>query len=244
MKLTVIGHWGGYPAAHGASSGYLLQHMGFNLLIDCGSAVLSNLQEYINIEDLSAVILSHYHYDHIADIGPLKYARLINSKLNKVKETLSIYGHAYDEKELNALNMEPYTRGISYKENEALNLGPFKITFCKTKHPVICYAMRISSEGKDIVYTGDGSYTEELVNFSRNAELLVCECNFYEGENYPSAGHMNSTDAGTAAREAGVKKLLLTHLPHYGDHDELVVSAKKEYKGEVELARVGWTFEI
>lgn len=42
MKVTVIGCWGGYPAAKEASSGYLLEHDGYKILMDCGSGVLSH----------------------------------------------------------------------------------------------------------------------------------------------------------------------------------------------------------
>ncbi len=69
MKVTVIGCCGGFPAANEATSGYLFQSGGYSLLVDCGSAVLSKLFAYVPAEELDAVILSHYHHDHIADIG-------------------------------------------------------------------------------------------------------------------------------------------------------------------------------
>lgn len=77
MKVTVIGYWGGFPAANEATSGYLFEHEGFRMLVDCGSGVLAKLQNYVSVEKLDAVVVSHYHHDHVADIGPLQYARLI-----------------------------------------------------------------------------------------------------------------------------------------------------------------------
>ncbi|MGG5833061.1 MBL fold metallo-hydrolase, partial [Bacillus pumilus] len=62
-------------------------------LVDCGSGVLSKLQQYIDIEELDAVLLSHYHHDHIADIGPLQYAKLVGYHLGKSSGPLPIYGH-------------------------------------------------------------------------------------------------------------------------------------------------------
>ena len=77
MKMTVVGFWGGFPEAGEATSGYLFEHDGFRLLVDCGSGVLAQLQKYITPSDIDAVVLSHYHHDHVADIGVLQYARLI-----------------------------------------------------------------------------------------------------------------------------------------------------------------------
>jgi ribonuclease BN (tRNA processing enzyme) len=103
--------------------------------------------------------------------------------------------------------------------------------------------MRITSGNKTIVYTADGSYSEDIVKFSRDADLLMCECNFYAEQSGSSAGHMNSTDAARTAKNADVKKLLLTHLPQYGDLNELLRDAEKTFKGEIELAGTGWTWE-
>ena len=74
MKLTVIGYWGGFPAAEGASSAYMIEKEGFTLLLDMGSGALMTLQKYKKASELDAVILSHYHADHIADIGVLQHA--------------------------------------------------------------------------------------------------------------------------------------------------------------------------
>lgn len=243
MKLIIVGFWGGYPGPGEATSAYLLQQDGYNLLIDCGSAAVSNIQKYINIEELNSVIISHYHHDHIADIGPLQYACLIKSKLGQSSRTLDIYGHPYDRNALERLTMEPYTKGIAYTGRNEICIGPFKVSFIKTKHPVICFGMKINSGDKEIVYTADGSYTEELVNFSKHADLLLCECNFYAGQDGSAPGHMNSTDAAIISKKAGVKKLLLTHLPHYGDHNELLLDAQSHFYGEVMLAKPGWTWE-
>lgn len=240
MKVTVIGNWGGFPEAGGATSGYLFQDKGYNLLIDCGSAVLSGLQQHIKIEQLNSVVISHYHFDHIADIGPLQYAVQIKTILNEMNHSLNIYGHSHDVNSFRMLTMVPYIYGVSYDEHDRLNLGPFTISFCRTIHPVACFAMRIESGNKSVVYTGDTSYFEGLSTFSKNADLLICECNFYANQDGSKAGHMNSIDAGRVARDGNVKKLLLTHLPHQGNPLNLVREAGSAYNGPIELAVPGW----
>ncbi|EKN70270.1 metallo-beta-lactamase family protein [Neobacillus bataviensis LMG 21833] len=236
MKLTVIGYWGGYPKQNGASSGYLLEHEGFQLLIDCGSGVLSKLQNIIQPEELNAVIISHYHPDHIADIGVLQHARLILGFLGKEFPTLPVYGHEFDQHEFAKLTYKNITKGVAYKPTNTLKVGPFQISFLKTFHPVPCYAMRIEADGKAIVYTADSAFIEEFIEFSRGADLLLCECNFYGHQNGKPAGHMNSLDAGRFAQKAAVKQLILTHLPQYGNLNDLLTEASGEYTGIIKLA--------
>ncbi|MCM3767379.1 MBL fold metallo-hydrolase [Neobacillus niacini] len=244
MKLTIIGLWGGYPKKNGASSGYLLEHDGFKLLIDCGSGVLSKMQEAVQPEELDAVIISHYHPDHIADIGVLQHARLIQGFLGKQCPNLPIYGHIFDDYEFGKLTYKQITKGIRYDPNQVLEVGPFKVSFIKTDHPVPCYAMRFEADGKVLVYTGDSSFKDEFIDFGKGADVLLCECNFYGNQNGKSAGHMNSFDAGRFAKNAAVNQLILTHLPHYGNLSDLVSEASQEFTGIIKLAEEFQTISI
>jgi ribonuclease BN (tRNA processing enzyme) len=87
-----------------------------------------------------------------------------------------------------------------------------------------------------LVYTADSSYKEEFIDFSKDADILLCECNFYGNQNGKSAGHMSSIETGRLASEAMVKKLVLTHLPHYGNLADLVGEASSEFTGIIKLA--------
>ncbi|MGG1688090.1 MBL fold metallo-hydrolase [Pseudalkalibacillus sp. NRS-1564] len=245
MKITVLGPWGGYPKAGEASAGYLIQSEGYNLLIDCGSGVLSQLQHHLSVEELDSVIISHYHPDHIADTGVLYHGRLIQSKIKSELPVLPIYGHPYDEAGFNSLDHKPYTEAREYREEDTLELGPFSIAFQKTKHPVICYAIRITDGEHSMVFTADSSYMKEFETFSAGADLLISECNLYSDMDGSQMGHMNSTDAAKIAKEADVSTLMLTHLPHFGDLSELEMDAKQHFDGEVMLASTGlvWNSE-
>lgn len=239
MKLTIVGFWGGYPKVNEASSGYLLEHEGFKLMIDFGSGVLAKLQNFVQPEELDALVLSHYHPDHIADIGVLQHARLIQGFLGKKSPQLPIYGHTQDKHEFAKLTYKNITKGIAYDPAIKLNIGPFTISFISAVHPVTCYAMRIEAGGKSLVYTADTSFKEEFIPFASGADLLLSECNFYGNQDGKGAGHMNSHDNGKLASEAGVKQLIMTHLPHYGEIDQLVTEASTEFNGPITLAREG-----
>src|ERR1700683_5214603 len=77
MRMTVLGGCGGWPAAGRACSGYLVEQDGVRVLIDPGYAVLPRLLEIIPAEDLDAVLVSHGHPDHCADLNPLLRARAL-----------------------------------------------------------------------------------------------------------------------------------------------------------------------
>lgn len=241
--MTVVGFWGGFPEVGEATSGYLFEHDGFRLLVDCGSGVLAQLQNYILPADLDAVLLSHYHHDHVADIGVLQYARLIASLIKGELPQLPIYGHTFDQAAFASLTHEPYTKGFAYNPEEELQIGPFSISFLKTVHPVPCFAMRIAAGGKTVVYTADSSYIEGFVPFTEKADVFICECNMYANQDGSKAGHMNSIEAGEIARDANVGELLLTHLPHTGNPSQLVEEAKQIFNGRVVLAHSGYVWE-
>ena len=216
MKLTALGVWGGYPTRDAGTTSYLLQsEEGFNLLLDAGSRAVTELEHELSPNDLDAIILSHYHEDHIADLGALRQYR----QLQTVKpQILPIYGHQENEYEFSKLSLENVSEGIAYDVENGTSVGPFDIQFLKTVHPVICYAMRIveRATGQVLIYTGDTGYFAELVDFSKDADILLADVYFFK-DKAKMPNHLSSVEAGEIATQANVKKLILTHLPQVGD---------------------------
>lgn len=238
MKITVVGFWGAYPEENEATSCYLLEKDGFKLLIDCGSGALNQLPKYVDPFDLDALILSHYHQDHIADVGVLQYQFLVQNGIRDQKKKLPIFGHTEDLESFDKLDHE-YTFSKAYDPAAKLRIGPFEIQFLKTIHPVVCYAMRITDGNHVITYTADSSFTEKFIEFSRDSDLLITDCNFYEGQDGSQAGHMNSTECGLLAKKANVETLILSHHPHFGDRSKLLEETSKHFPGNIELAYAG-----
>ncbi|MFV0559843.1 MAG: MBL fold metallo-hydrolase [Enterococcus sp.] len=246
MKLTVLGCLGAYPYNGQGTTGYLLQSGTFNLLLDAGSNTLVRLEEKIDPLDLDAVILSHYHHDHIADLGVLQYYwQLFPTK--EPKPLLPIYGHTEDEFHFNQLTMPEVTQGNPYFEAEELKLGPFLVTFMKTIHPVPCFAMRFVEEttGKVFVFTGDSGYLEGFKEFAKDADLFLADTYLFAG-NEKHKAHFTSKEAGELAKQAEVKKLVLTHLPQLGSLEQLQEEAQQAAGDTipVELAAVNKEFDI
>ena len=70
MRLTVIGGSGGYPGRGRPCSGYLVEQDGFGLLIDPGYGVATALSVG-SFPKFDAVLVSHGHPDHCADLNPI-----------------------------------------------------------------------------------------------------------------------------------------------------------------------------
>jgi ribonuclease BN (tRNA processing enzyme) len=244
MKITPIGIWGGYPKANSATSSFLIEHDGFHCLIDCGSGVLSSLQNYLPLEKLDAVVISHYHADHIADVGSLQFSRIINFYLGNQASPLPIYGHTEDQENFEKLSYKDQTVGIAISEDDVVQIGPFKVTFCRTVHPVYCLAMKFSVGGHSIVLTADTEWRDELVEFAQGADLLISEANLYEEHVGKAPGHMGGSEAGRLAQLAGARQLVLTHLPLHGNIEEIFDAAVQNYNGPLEIAKVGKVYVI
>ncbi|GBG96432.1 MBL fold metallo-hydrolase [Lactococcus termiticola] len=236
MKVTALGVWGGYPTRDAGTTSYLVQSEdGFNLLLDCGSRAVTELEHELSPNDLDAVILSHYHEDHIADLGALRQYR----QLQAVRPgLLPIYGHDKNVYEFNKLSLDGVSEGRAYDVDHGMSIGPFDIRFLETVHPVLNYAMRIEERttGKILVFTGDTGFFDGLADFAAEADLFLADVYFFK-DKAKMPNHLSSAEAGEIARQAGVKKLVLTHLPQVGDLDLLTQEAQ-ELAGQlpVELA--------
>ncbi|MHA8110034.1 MBL fold metallo-hydrolase [Lactobacillaceae bacterium Melli_B4] len=227
MKVKVLGFYGGYPANGDGTSSYLIQSGDFNLLLDCGSNALNELERQIDPLNLDAVILSHYHHDHTADVGVLQYYWQLHPDGRK-QPILPIYGNTEDPLNFGSLTWDNATVGKPYNELSDLQVGPFKITFMRTHHPVPAFAMRIvDQDGKVLVFTADTNYFDGLVPFAKDADLLITDTNFY-ADKTGIKWHMTSTESGLLAAKANVKQLLMSHLPQTGDQNQLIVEAKRE----------------
>ena len=246
MELTVLGCYGGYPANGIGTSSYLLTSGDYHLLLDCGSGALMALEKVLDPFQLDAVLLTHYHHDHTADVGVLQY--LWQLKAGKRREaTLPIYGHAADPLNFGSLTWPNSTTGVAYDPAKSLDLGPFQIDFLTTEHPVPAYAPRITerSTGHTLAFTADTREFAGLVPWAEGADCLLADTNFFADHEGP-AWHLTSTQSGNLAKAAHVNQLLLTHLPQVGDLDVLRHEATSAAGNDVlvDVVQAGKVYKI
>lgn len=243
MKLTILGNNGPFPSAGGACSGYLLRSGTANILIDCGNGTLANLQRFIGIGELDAIVLTHLHSDHISDLHVLKYAVQIKRKRGQFERPVRLYSPAEPEEEFRRLDVKEAFLLSSYSEDTVLNIGDARLTFARMKHPYPDYAVAAECDGKKFVFSGDTSWTEALISFAGGADLLMLDAGLLEKDYSDGAVHLTAAQCGTAARRSGAKKLLLTHFwPEY-DTNDLLNEARQNFDN-VEATQILKEYEI
>ena len=225
MLITVLGYYGGYPYKGHGTSGYLLQDEGKNILIDCGSGVLNELSNYIDPLQLDAVVLSHYHHDHTADLGVLQYNWQLDPA-NRKHEVLPIYGNTQDFVNFAQLTMDGVSQGIAYNDYQTSEIAGLQFEFLRTIHPVPAYAMRITKNDKSIVYTSDTAYFNGLVDFAKESDLLITDTNF-TADKTGKIWHMTTEQSGKLAKAANVNRLLISHLPQKIDVETMLKESQK-----------------
>ena len=241
MRITVLGACGAWPTPGQACSGFLVEYEGFQLIIDLGYATVPRLLEWTSAERIDAVLISHGHPDHCADLNPLLRARALGEDPPAPLPVHALPG-ALDA--VLALD-RPETLAGSYTLSEfdggaRFRVGPFEIHVRLLPHWVPNAGMRITAGGRTVTYTGDTGPSPDVIELARNADLLIADATFVEHVPRADAPFLTSArQAGEQATAAGAGNLLLSHLWPGTDADAARESAARRFSGGVQVAQTG-----
>ncbi len=105
-----------------------------------------------------------------------------------------------------------------------------------------------SRRGRRIAITGDTRPCAGTIEAARGADLLVHDSTFGDAEQVRAEETLHSTarEAARVAREAGVARLVLTHLSTRYDREfaTLAEQARQEYAGALDVAADGMVIEV
>jgi ribonuclease BN (tRNA processing enzyme) len=241
LELTVLGCAGSHTGVGRACSGYLVRSGDTHLLLDAGNGSTANLQRFIGFADLDAIVISHRHVDHCIDLVGGYYALKFGAPAGtrvpvygaaEVGEALAGFMRKDTEMELaDVYALETVAGG------DERRVGPLRVTFADATHLTPAISTRIEVAGRTLVYSGDTAGGPELVDIARGADLFLCEATWAgDMEDYPAGIHLTGRAAAHIAQEAGVGRLLLTHIIGSTDRDRVLAEAQEVFDGPVELA--------
>ncbi|MFJ8196354.1 MBL fold metallo-hydrolase [Streptomyces sp. NPDC096152] len=241
MHLTVLGGCGAWPVPGQPCSGYLVESEGFRLLVDPGYATFPALQEYATAEQIDAVLVTHGHPDHCADLNPLLRARALTDEPPAPLPVHSLPG-ALDA--VLALDRPGMLRDAftlrEFRGGDRFEIGPFRVDTRLLPHFVPNAGLRLTASGTSLAYTGDTGPSPELTALAREADLLLSEATYVDQVPRADAEFLLSArSAGEYAEAAGAARLLLTHLWPGTDPSAALGAAARAFTGPIDVARRG-----
>ena len=241
FDLRVLGCAGSHTGVGRVCSGYLVEAGDTRLLLDAGNGSTANLQRFLPVRDLDAIVISHRHVDHCIDLIGCFYNLRFDPDFTP---PIALYAAAEVHPTLTALlsgdspmSFDDLFDHTEVGHGDALSIGPAQLSFARSLHPVPTVSTRIEVEGASLVYSGDSAGGPDLVEIARGADLFLCEATWTgDPDAYPPDIHLTGAQAGAVAQEAGVGRLVLTHIAGGTDRDAVLREARDAFDGPVELA--------
>ncbi len=238
MELVVLGTGAAYPGPHQACSGYLIREGQAGLLLDCGNGIVSRLQEAGEMDNLTALVFSHLHADHLLDVFPLFYSRIYTrgksyprlpvylppgeaDRFARIAEVLRVEPHKLFERAFQATEYDPAA---------GLMVDGLHLSFLRNEHPIPTYAVRVENSRSSLFYSSDTGPHPGLVDLARGSYLALCEATLDEVDYSPEHPiHLTPRLAAEIASQAGVQKLLLTHMWPFYDRQAMLDQARRVF---------------
>lgn len=227
MKITVLGRRGPYPAACEACSGYLAECGKTLVQLDLGCGTLPRLTRLAAPEELSALVLTHWHFDHCSDVLPLIY-RLESYAAAHPGKTLDVYAPVDESSPVRQAVMNCAAMRLhDIAPGQQWRVGEITLEAFPARHPVPAVMLRLEGGGQTLCYTGDTNWQDNLVDYAKNADLLLADGLFTEKLWDERKPHLSAALCARLAKEAGVKRLMITHLNPALDEETLLQEARR-----------------
>ena len=220
MELTVLGCGDAFGNGGRNNTSFLLTDGDERILMDCGASTLIRLKhEKIDLESISTIVITHFHGDHF---GGIPFFLISSMFENPRKTPLAIVGpegvakRVYDLQEAMYAGTAAKTLDMDltyheFRQGESLVIGDKTIKAWAAEHspPSIPHCIRVEWKGKAVAFSGDTSWTDNLIPLADGSDIFICECNFL---NKVSFGHLGYSELLEKKTLFNAKQIWLTHM--------------------------------
>ncbi len=203
------------------------EEAGEYFLVDCGADAARELARAdLDPAQLQAIVLTHEHPDHVSG-----FALLIEKMwLLGRREPIPIYGppsairvartcfQSYATDRWEGLPEREYHEIEMASGAHVFATDAFRVTCAPVDHPVPTVGLRVeAASGAIAAYSADTAKAESVTDLARGASVLV-----HEATGHLPGVHASAEEAAETARESGVSRLVLVHIPPGCSDDDLV----------------------
>ena len=264
IEVVLLGTGSPLPDPHRAGPATLVRAGEAALLVDCGRGVLQRAAAIgVGANQLSALLLTHLHSDHITDLADIITSRWITTfapspllvigpprTQEVVDATLAVLGPdiGYRLGHHDDLTWAPPVEVVELTEGLAWEGGDVRVVAAPTDHRPVAPTLgfRVEHAGASVVLAGDTVPWDSLDQLTAGADALVHTVireDLVRALPVPRLldicdYHSSVEQAGATAARAGVGTLILTHyVPALvpGDEETWRAMAATEFAGRIEL---------
>ena len=270
-KVVLLGTKGGPRMEKGLSwsTCSVIEVEGHPYIVDCGLGVTRQFVEAgYSLSQVDNIFITHHHSDHNLEFGPLVHTLWTSG----TSDSVAVYGpegtqnlldgflksleidinvRIEDEKQrdlASIIKVSEISEGIVMEDERV------KVTALKVVHGLLenCFAFKFETKDKKVIFSGDTIYFPPLIEFSKDADLLVHEVMLERGINvlaerlkkvkpnlidHLMISHTTAEDAAKLAKEANVKHMVFNHyvphIPKEFPNSEFVDAAKRVWDGRI-----------
>jgi len=261
LTVTVLGSGTSVPWRGRNGPGLVLRietvDRDLTVLVDPSAGASHRMASYgYSLAELSHVLFTHFHVDHTGDLVPILFA-LKNPRFNTQgadSADLQFIGppglvELYRSLELVYGKWIRHSSGVEFRDIDCdenrgfFALGPVETTCYPVEHADKSLAYRFESRsGKVLAYTGDTDFCDGAIEVARDADLLIIECAFPEGQK--RKGHLVPSEVGRIAAAANARRIVLTHLYPECRGQDLIGPCREHFRGEILIAEDGLTLHL
>jgi ribonuclease BN (tRNA processing enzyme) len=220
VELTVLGAGDAFGSGGRRQSSYLVRAPSGTFLMDAGPTVLAALKDAGHASsEIDFVLLSHLHGDHFGGLPfmimeymyerPRQRELLIAGPAGTEQRVMDLFRAMYKE-----AAARPPTFPIRFQtlvSGKDVKIGDFAIEPFAVPHqehePSL--GLKVRTAGKTLLYSGDSGWTDEFVDRTKDVDLFLCECCYWETE---VDFHINYPQFQRNRARLRARRIVLSHL--------------------------------
>ena len=252
MEITVVGSGTVVPSLGRRQSCVVVEAGGETLVFDLGSGAVRGMMR-AGLDPFAAdrIFFTHFHPDHTLDAVNLLFTIKYGAEGKRTRplhvagpepfrrfweSVLAVWGDTMSG------DYPTHVSELSRETSAPLDLPGCSLSWAPTEHSPESIAYRLDGPDGAFVYTGDTEYSEAVAELARGAHTLLTECTGSDDDPLPR--HLTPSGAARIAREAGVGRVVLTHLHPAVDDGSLPSKVREWYDGEVVVAEDGLRLRV